>query len=46
MLLNLNSLVADGYNSNSQKMRVLTEQWVDENIFCPNCGSKIIKALD
>ncbi len=42
MLLNLNSLVADGYNSNSQKMRVLTEQWVDENIFCPNCGSKII----
>jgi type II restriction enzyme len=26
------------YTSNSQKARVLTEQWVNESIFCPNCG--------
>lgn len=29
--------VAD-YTSASQRARVLTEQWVDESIFCPNCG--------
>lgn len=33
--------MADGYHSNSQKMRIITEQWVDENIFCPNCGKLI-----
>jgi len=22
----------------SQKVRVLTEQWVDNSVFCPNCG--------
>ncbi|OHA19702.1 MAG: restriction endonuclease [Candidatus Taylorbacteria bacterium RIFCSPHIGHO2_02_FULL_47_18] len=26
------------YKSQSQKARVLTEQWVDESVFCPNCG--------
>lgn len=29
---------ATAYKSQSQKVRVLTEQWVDESIFCPNCG--------
>lgn len=29
---------AKGYKSLSQKVRVLTEQWVDNSIFCPNCG--------
>jgi type II restriction enzyme len=26
------------YVSQSQKIRVLTESWVNEQIFCPNCG--------
>lgn len=26
------------YKSASQKARVLTEQWVDNSVFCPNCG--------
>ncbi|MFA6552107.1 MAG: DpnI domain-containing protein [Candidatus Paceibacterota bacterium] len=30
-------LIAD-YKSQPQKIRVLTEHWVDNNIFCPNCG--------
>lgn len=30
--------LADGYTSLSQKIRVLTEYWVDSSIFCPNCG--------
>lgn len=41
MSLNLYSTIADKYNSNSQKIRVLTEKWVNEYIFCPNCGNSI-----
>ena len=41
MSLNLYSSMANQYNSNSQKIRVLTENWVDKHIFCPNCGSTI-----
>ncbi len=38
-LLNKN-LVLD-YKSNSQKIRVMSEVWAEENIFCPNCGNEI-----
>ena len=27
------------YKSNSQKARVLTEKWVNENKYCPRCGN-------
>lgn len=30
--------VAEPYKSNSQKIRVITEQWVNNNLFCPYCG--------
>jgi type II restriction enzyme len=30
--------LADKYSNASQKIRVLTEHWVDESVFCPNCG--------
>ena len=30
--------LADVYTSQSQKIRVLTEDWVDRQIYCPNCG--------
>ncbi|MBI5885191.1 MAG: restriction endonuclease [Deltaproteobacteria bacterium] len=30
--------LAANYKSASQKARILTEQWVDNSIFCPNCG--------
>jgi len=33
--------MADNYNSNSQKIRVLTENWVKEYIYCPNCGNNV-----
>ncbi len=36
-----NRQIADSYTSNSQKIRVLTENWVGSEIFCPNCGSNI-----
>ncbi len=28
-----------GYHSASQKARVLTEKWVERNMFCPRCGN-------
>ena len=41
MSLNLYSAIADNYNSNSQKIRVLTENWVNEYIYCPSCGNNV-----
>lgn len=38
MNLNFNIDLAEGYTSNSQIARVLTENWVKENSYCPNCG--------
>lgn len=44
MNLNFNIQLADNYKSLAQKARVLSENWVAENIFCPNCGGyNIIK---
>ena len=37
----LNKKIATGYKNNSQKVRVMSEIWAEENIFCPNCGSEI-----
>lgn len=31
----------DRYTSQSQKIRVMTESWVDSEIFCPNCGTNV-----
>jgi len=39
MELMFNTRIADNYTSQSQKIRVLTEDWVDNSIFCPNCGN-------
>jgi len=36
-----NPKLAQGYKSASQKIRVLTEGWVDAEIFCPNCGTNV-----
>ncbi len=38
MNLSFNAVLADNYTSQSQKIRVLTESWVDKNAYCPNCG--------
>ena len=38
MELAFDTKIAANYKSASQKVRVLTEQWVDNSIFCPNCG--------
>ena len=38
MNLMFNKNLADSYKSFSQIARVLTENWVKENSYCPNCG--------
>jgi type II restriction enzyme len=37
----LNKDLGAGYKSPSQKIRVLTEEWVGEEVFCPSCGACI-----
>ena len=37
----LNVSLAEGYKSSSQKIRVLTENWVGEEVFCPSCGGDV-----
>ncbi|MBU6431580.1 restriction endonuclease, partial [Patescibacteria group bacterium] len=38
MNLSFDEKLADDYTSQSQKIRVLTEDWVGNQIYCPNCG--------
>ncbi|MEK7180713.1 MAG: DpnI domain-containing protein [Patescibacteria group bacterium] len=42
MELTFDQQLVTNYKSASQKVRVLTEQWVDNSIFCPNCGQSSI----
>ncbi|MBI1755248.1 hypothetical protein HY250_01780 [Candidatus Azambacteria bacterium] len=38
MKLTFDKKLVEDYKSPSQKARVLTEAWVGDSIFCPNCG--------
>jgi type II restriction enzyme len=38
MKLSFDTKLATGYKSQSQRVRILTESWVDDQIYCPNCG--------
>jgi type II restriction enzyme len=42
MQLFFNSSIAANYTSSSQRIRVLSEDWVGRTIFCPNCGREDI----
>ena len=42
MNLKFNAELASKYTSNSQIARILTENWVKENSYCPNCGENKI----
>lgn len=43
MILKFNLEAAYKYKSISQKIRVLSEKWVKEHVYCPCCGSSIDK---
>ena len=37
---------AENYNSESQKIRVITENWVSQNLVCPYCGNQYISQFE
>ncbi|MFH1558989.1 MAG: DpnI domain-containing protein [Patescibacteria group bacterium] len=39
MDLFFNQKIAKSYKNQTQKIRVLSESWVDNSMFCPNCGN-------
>lgn len=39
MDLRFDASLSSGYQNKSQIARILTESWVEKNIFCPNCGN-------
>lgn len=40
--LQMDGSVAEQYINNAQKIRIITESWVGENLFCPYCGNRHI----
>jgi type II restriction enzyme len=44
MDLALNPDIASGYKSLSQRARVMTESWAEENLYCPTCPSDHLKS--
>ena len=42
MDLHFNLQLAEGYRSGSQISRVLTEDWLERNMFCPVCGAPVL----
>ena len=43
MQAKFNPALAEGYTSTSQRIRILSEGWVSQEVFCPSCGSAINK---
>lgn len=42
MDLHFNQSLSIGYHSGSQISRVLTEDWMERNMFCPVCGAPVL----
>ncbi len=42
MDLRFNQCLASGYHSGSQISRVITEDWMARNMFCPVCGAPVL----
>lgn len=45
MNLQFDESVAANYKSSSQKIRVMSESWLTENLFCPCCGNPHIDKM-
>lgn len=41
-----NLSLVDGYKSFSQRIRILSEDWVSREGYCPSCGKSLVKAQD
>jgi type II restriction enzyme len=42
--LNLNFTLGSGYKSETQKARVISEAWVEQNAYCCSCGGRLEKS--
>lgn len=40
-----NTDIVTNYKSNSQRIRVMSENWLENNIYCPCCGNNHLKHL-
>lgn len=46
MNFDFNMELAEKYHNNSQKSRVLTEDWAEHNLYCPVCGQSYISRYE
>lgn len=46
MRLFFDTTLAESYHSASQITRVLTESWVQDNLYCPRCGNKSVSKFE
>jgi type II restriction enzyme len=46
MNLQMDYKIADEYKNPSQKIRIITENWVANNIFCPYCGNSYVSHFE
>ncbi|BAQ24872.1 type II site-specific deoxyribonuclease [Streptococcus troglodytae] len=46
MNLLMDTEIAENYRSNSQKIRVITENWVLHNSYCLNCGNDYLSEFE
>ena len=42
MTFEFNTYLTENYHSATQKARVLTEDWLARNMYCPICGAPIL----
>jgi type II restriction enzyme len=45
MNLRFDASIAVSYRSKSQIARVLTEHWVEKNVYCPSCGNQTLSTF-
>ncbi|MBR5485366.1 MAG: restriction endonuclease [Oscillospiraceae bacterium] len=46
MDINFDSSIIENYQSGTQIARVLTENWIQQNMYCPRCGNLHIKHFE
>lgn len=45
MILRFDTALIEGYKSSAQKIRVMSESWLGNNMYCPNCGNPKIQHM-
>ena len=39
MILKFDTTLTEGYKSSAQRVCVMSESWLGNNMYCPNCGN-------